>query len=491
MSRIRNKKAALAAAAVLLCFLASLVPIFYVSFFNHPTADDYGYSDLVHSALLGGGGLFGAIRAACSEVGSTYFTWQGTFSAVFLFSLQPGVFSPHLYFLTTFLMVGALSASTVFFCETVFVRWLGCEKNHLVVFAFLILFASIQFVPDRSEAFFWYNGSVYYTFFYSLALLLAALLIRILLAKSARQKVILTVLASFVAFVLGGGNYSTALVTTLLVAFATAAVFRRKNESRWCFFTPLTVLAVSFLVSAAAPGNAVRAAALAGRSLSPAAAVGRSLVCAAGYLRSWSGLPQVALFLSLTPFLYRAAQKCRWRFRRPLAACVLAFCFFASQMAPPFYAMGFAGAGREIDIYYYSYYLLVSFCIFYFCGWLSRRFSQNKPATAIHRILRDKSLAVALTLFVLFLAGCRNFGVTRMTSGDTAFAVRAKTVNAYDAEYRVSLQKLNTEKDVCRISELKTIPDFFKPLKLQSSPDFWVNRQLEHYFGIREVIKKT
>lgn len=490
MNDNRNRRATLAAVTVLICFLASLVPILYVSFFNHPTADDYGYSDLVHSALLGGGGIFGAVRAACSEVQSTYFTWQGTFSAVFLFSFQPGVFSPSLYFLTTFLMIGSLTASTMFFCETVFVRWLGCGKNPMIVFSLLTLFASIQFVPDKAEAFFWYNGSVYYTFFYSLALLMAALLIRILLAKSTRQKVLLTALASFLAFVLGGGNYSTALVTMLLYVFAAAAVFRRKEESRWCFFTPLPILAASFLVSAVAPGNAVRAAALAGRSLSPAEAVGRSLVCAAGYLASWSGLPQVVLFLFLTPFLYRAAQKCRWSFHQPVVASVLAFCFFASQMAPPFYAMGFSGAGREINIYYYSYYWLVSFWIFYFCGWLNRRLPQNKPAAAVKKILRDRSAVAFLTFLVLFLAGCRSFGVTRMTSVDTAIAARLKTVNAYDVEYRDNLQKLNAEKDTCRISELKTVPDFFKPLKLQDSPDFWVNRELERYFGIRQVVKK-
>lgn len=489
MKGIFQKRAGRTAAFILICFFVSLIPIFYVSFFNHPSADDYGYSDLVRSALLGGGGFPGAMRAACSEVVDTYFTWQGTFSAVFLFSLQPAVFSPHLYFLSTFLMIGALTGCTVFFYETVLVRWLGCSKSNWIIVSFLTLFATIQFIPDRSEAFYWYNGSVYYTFFYSLALLLAALLIRILLAQSMRGKIILTVLSCLLSVVIGGGNYTTVFVTTLLYALAAVLVLRRKAIGRWCFLIPLPFLAASFLISATAPGNAVRAVRLAGRSLSPVQAIGRSLLCAFGYFGQWSALPQVVLFLFLTPLLYRAAQKCRWSFRNPLAVCVLAFCFFACQMTPPLYAMGFAGAGREIDVYYDSYYLLVIFCIFYLCGWMNRNFPQNVPADTARKMIHDRFASASLACLVLFLAGCCGLGVHGMTSFDTAAAIRAKTVNRYDAEYCADLQKLETEKDVCRISELRTLPDFFKPLKLQSSPDFWVNQELERYFKIRQVVK--
>ena len=489
MRKLVKGRTNLVAALILVGFLVSLIPILYVSFFDHPVADDYGFSALVHHAFLNGEGFFGVIGAVCSEIKNTYFGWQGTFSAVFLFSLMPAAFSPHLYFLTTFLMVGSLTICTAFFYETVFVKWIGCSKSHWIIVSCLTLFASIQFVPNKVEAFYWYNGSVYYTFFYSLALLLAALLIRILFAQSMRRKIILTVLSSLLAVVIGGGNYTTALVTTIVCILVFIMMGINKVSGKRYFLFPLLFLLASFVINMAAPGNAVRAAAWASRTLSPVKAIGLSLLCGYRYIGQWSALPQVVLFLFLTPLLYRAAQKCRWSFRKPLLVCLLAFCVFCSQITPPMYIEGMPGPGREVDIYYYSYYLLIAFCIFYLCGWVNRKYPESISVEKISNMIHKEFVPVALLFLMLFLSGCYGYKMINMTSVDTAKAAKQKLVNIYNSEYYEDFEKLQKEKNVCKIRELDA-PDFFNPLSITDSPTEWENISIATFFEIRQVIKE-
>jgi len=146
----------------------SVLPILYAGFFSHPVADDYSFSYHVHNAFLNGDSI---LKAVYETVFHNYFTWQGTFSAISIFSLQPGAFSGSFYYLTTFLMIGFLSGSTFFLFETIIRRILKGRLSHTVIISCLTLIMSIQFVPDVEEAFYWFNGSSYYTLFYSFALI--------------------------------------------------------------------------------------------------------------------------------------------------------------------------------------------------------------------------------------------------------------------------------------------------------------------------------
>ena len=150
--------------------LLSLIPIIISSFYSHPLADDFGFSEKVNHVVKNSGGLFDILSASFQQVKDTYLDWQGTYAAIFVFSLQPAAFSEHIYFLTTFVMLTALIASTLFFVNTIF-NILGYDKKIGIIISFVILLLSIHFVVDKKEAFFWWNGSSYYTLFYSFSLL--------------------------------------------------------------------------------------------------------------------------------------------------------------------------------------------------------------------------------------------------------------------------------------------------------------------------------
>ena len=178
-SKILNKRAInIIAIALIIGLLISVLPIIISSFYSHPIADDFGFSEKVNHVVKSGGGLFDILSASFQQVKGTYFGWQGTYAAIFIFSLQPAAFSENLYFLTAIVMLISLIASTMFFIDTIF-SVMGFNKTYGFIISSIILLLSIHFVVNKNEAFFWWNGSSYYTLFYAFSLLLLSLLIRL------------------------------------------------------------------------------------------------------------------------------------------------------------------------------------------------------------------------------------------------------------------------------------------------------------------------
>ena len=95
---------ALALAALAL----SLADIFLLGRYAMPAADDFGYGAPVHFALEAGLGPAGVLGAVWESLRYTYENWQGTFSSVLLFTLQPGAFSEAAYPLTVPVMLAAV-----------------------------------------------------------------------------------------------------------------------------------------------------------------------------------------------------------------------------------------------------------------------------------------------------------------------------------------------------------------------------------------------
>ena len=206
-------KARILAVVLFTAFCLSIIPVLYAGFFCHPLADDFSFSFRVHQALLNGSSVLGAVRETVSEI---YHNWQGTYSAVVLFSLQPGVFSPSSYFMTPFLMLGFLIASTFFLFHTLIRKIMKGKGSHVVILSCLTLIMSIQFVPDKEQTFYWFNGSAFYTLYYSFALVFFSLLMLLRRAESHRSVLFLASVA--LAIIIAGGNYTTALITAELLA---------------------------------------------------------------------------------------------------------------------------------------------------------------------------------------------------------------------------------------------------------------------------------
>ena len=463
--------------------LLSLIPIIISSFYSHPLADDFGFSEKVNHVVKNGGGLFDILSASFQQVKDTYLDWQGTYAAIFVFSLQPAAFSEHIYFLTTFVMLTALIASTLFFVNTIF-NILGYDKKIGIIISFVILLLSIHFVVDKKEAFFWWNGSSYYTLFYSFSLLFFSILIKLYYAEKIIKKVIFLIISLLLAAILGGGNYSTALLTTVILAFVIFLLIKHKKKISLCYVMIFLILITGFVISMIAPGNSVRAATLTGES--PVKAIIHSVFYAVVYIAKWTGLAQLASFSVIGFFAYILTKNSKYKFQYPFIVFVLSVLVFATQLTPPLYAMNSIGSGRQVNIYYYSYYIFMSFNIFYIIGWINQ-----KDIVRIRTKNIQKSFSVCTLLLIIgvFLCGCLNYGLHNITFVDTLLALKNSTPQTYSAEYLDRISQIKNGNTT--ISYIKTVPDFFSPLCIEEDSDFWINKQIARYYDVDKVTLKT
>lgn len=486
VKKLYKNKVTLIALIIAILFVISLLPILSVSFYNHPTADDLGFSAGVHQAAKRGGNLFEILKAAASMTAHEYSSWQGTHAAIFIFALQPGALSENLYFLTTFILLGALIFSTVFLIQTIVVRWLGQKKSHMLLISLVTLFLQIQFVPDIASAFFWFNGASFYTLFYSFAQVLAALLIRIYVTDKKKSRIILTVFSVLLAIIVGGGNYTTGLFCACTMGTALfISVVHKRPESKNLAIVFFAFL-LSFLISTSAPGNAVRAQFF--QQVEPFRAVGMSLSRATELLLQYISASQIIAIVFIMPLIYTAAQKCAWTFKYPIFAIILAFGLFACQLTPLIYATGGLGEGRQQDIYYYSSILMVLFDLFYLSGWVGRKYPNVISSEALKSIFCNHATAILLSFAVLFFIGCRSYHIPNMTSIACLEVKLNGTGKWYDEIVSDNIAKMEATTGVCYVRNVEFVPKVFRDLDISNDKSYWINSSYARYYDCEGVI---
>ena len=154
------------------------------------------------------------------------------------------------------------------------------------------------------------------------------------------------------------------------------------------------------------------------------------------------------------------------------------------------------GSGRQIDIYYYSYYLLIAFSFFYLCGWLYQRMIELNEQSASSRYLgfevlvRKHIWAITIILCVIMGANSYEQGLLNMTSFQTTKAIMDGTLIKYNQEYNAIEDQLESGVDILELSDIETVPPFFSNLGLSEDPEFWINKAIARYYGIESIQKR-
>lgn len=165
--------------ACILALLAVIFPLLMIARYNYPSADDWSYGAAGYNAIKNGEGLFGVLKASLETVRDNYLHWEGRFSNSFLASLQPGIWGEKYYGIVAWLMLGSIIFSEIYFCNSIFCRRPGTPNRWLIIPIIVpSLILQILYCPYPEESFYWYTGSVNYTFVYGLSLILLALFLR-------------------------------------------------------------------------------------------------------------------------------------------------------------------------------------------------------------------------------------------------------------------------------------------------------------------------
>lgn len=485
------------AAALLAVLLLSLIPVVWLAFYAWPAADDFTYAAVTAHAWQQTHSLGAVFDAAWRHSMEIYQTWQGSFFAIFLMCLQPGFLGGEWYFAGVLALLFSFVLASGFLIYTVARRLLGCGRAAAATVALTLVLLSLQFTYDPVESFFWFNGGVYYTFFYSLCAVLFGLLLRAFTGSGWRAGAQYA-LCLPLAFVIGGGSFPPALASLLLLGLATAFfVWRKRPLAAVKAALVLAALALSFFINVLAPGNALRQAA-AGSPNSPVAAILLSLVYGVYAFCNCTTLPVIAGWALLTPLLYRAVARLRFTFPLPLIFAALVYGVFSSQGTPVFYALGTSMPERVINIIYFSCFPFTLLVWAYFLGWLAHRDwwlrFLARVDLAPRAALRRAFFAVVLCVGLAGALGLVRVSKDAATGGmqlsglplsaQAALTLVTGEAQAYHDQLaaRQALYQDEALSDV-RVEPLRSRPYLLFTEDIGEDPAYWVNRSLADFYG--------
>ncbi|MEI3593368.1 MAG: DUF6056 family protein [Lachnospiraceae bacterium] len=374
MKLTERKKMVLIHIAWILALAVILWPLFTIAKYDYPSADDWSFGKYMYRAMQAGEGITGVFHAIYQTLAQN--VWEARFSILILSALQPAAFGEHFYRITPYLMIGSVILSQFLLLRECIAG--QAKENRWLILPIGIPMAILQvlYCPYPEESFYWYNGSVNYTFVYSLSLVLLTLYLEIALRETGKAKrVVLTVLACLLAILVGGNNFSTSVSTMcLLICLQILFLICRKDAFRRTWIVTL-LETLSVLMCVTSPLTATRLNGNFGGSTanSPLMAIWLSLERTFLNIISWTNLKVLLLLVLLIPFLWKAVRKMNYEFRFPGLFTALTFGVYASQATATIYVDGTMGGGRQGAILWYFYVLWMVANVLYWCGWITKR----------------------------------------------------------------------------------------------------------------------
>lgn len=467
-------------------FLISLVPLLYLSQYSHSCADDYSYGLLTHLAWEESHSLFAVLQAACQKVWQNYMTWQGSFAAMFLFTLQPAIFGEEYYWVCSWILSCALIFSTVYLCRVFFGRLLG-KKALGDLFAGLLLLIQFQLMPSPLQGLYWWNGASYYVIFYCLLLVQLGEFLVLLSGGASKLR---TALCCLLGLLLGGGNYVTALLAfEMCLLFLLLAFLLRRSRGNLLLACAVTI--ASFLISVAAPGNAVRQSFFVHSSA--LGAIRSSYHLALVNARAWTRAPLLMASLFMAPFFWQLCREKLPKGLKPLPAAALLFLLFstfASSFTPTEYAMpGYEIPGRILNVCFFLW------CVLFFLA-------EAVGIAAVQYLLsgvKRKELPLlrwgmpALLASMVLCAGVYtghhwHAGEYDYLSATLALrALQDGSAAQFDAETDIRVALLRSGEGSVELAPYSVRPSILLFDDIQEDPTAWRNRIVAQFYGLDQV----
>lgn len=471
---------------LLIIYCLLLFPLLYVAKWNVPCADDYSFGYHVHDVVLNHGSIIDVLRAAVLCAKDAYYNWQGSASAIFLFALMPAAFGEQYYIIVPYLMLLSLSAGIIIFIHSFFSFFSSGKQNNLII-SFPVLIACTQFLPSPVQAFYWYNGSVYYTFFFGISLILYSLIIHVVKPsekkKTTGKQILICILCVITAF----SNYITALSTMILLISLLCLLIIMKNEKWKCLIIPILLYTISFTLNVTAPGLDIRQS-RAPEQIGIFKTIYDSFVLAVTQLSTWNRIPVIALYLLISPLLWKTASESGYSFKFPWLVSLYSYCLSASMNAPTIYGVMEPTPGRVENIRYFAMLILFVINIFYWFGWLSK--NRLKYIGNNHFKL---SVGYLAGIVIIFFVGTINYPSYRITSYSAVQSYKLGQIGMYKHVYNQRLEILEnpeiTDAILREYPRKKPFILFFDDITEHT--DDWRNKAMARYYHKNTVRLRT
>lgn len=487
MNKKQQKIVCIAAIAIL---ILSIIPTLWIGQYLHPFADDYVFGAKVYQTWNETHSFLACIQSAWNVSVTMYHSWQGTYSACFLMALQPGVFGQ--YWLGPIILLFSLIGSTYTLLYMVMRKLLHASWLEYLFVATLFVITTIQFTFSYYDAFYWYNGAMYYTLFYSLSLFLASLLIGYLQATSVARKMAIGMGATVLAIVIGGGNFVSGL--GMGAVLFTSIIVMRIELKHWprFYLAILAIFGIAFAISVFAPGNAYRQVTIDDKPNVIAAffmAIGKGL----GFFADSFNVVKILMLAAIAPVIVRMAIRSRFSFSHPWLCIVVTVLLYSSFFFAHCYAIGTRGSGRVLNIYSHVSLWFICINMFYLSGALIKKAEAKAPlSSAIVEVARAFQQKYAHVLryspYYVIVIIILSVSIKQTMTNRTIALIKKGTVLKFDREMRereLALTADDTRKIALKPLSVKMPSDAFNDITI--CPGYWINQGLARYYGKEEV----
>ena len=477
---------------LLIALIISMVPLLIIAQYNHSSADDFSYGNYVHQTWNQTHNVFEVVKTIGKAVLLFNKTWQGTYSAIVLFMVQPAVWGEQYYFITTYILLAFLLLGIFSF----FRSWIGkkYKRNDIAdIVSCCVSIIFIQMVPMPVESLFWWNGASFYVIWNAVMLVQISRFLAVMHAKkcSALQCVGMSVLGVLLA----GANYITALLTVeITVLFLVYCIYTRSNWKQISIV--LLVTLVGFFISVTAPGNAVRQQQY--ETVHPLLSILESFLYAYRWAVTWTPDMLLLLLLFALPFAIGIQLNTEVKTMRiPLwVKLLLLIGLFTSTFTPTIYSGNVIGPERAQNIRFLLWVIVCFVSEFlvaeHAVNWIRKHNHQTILPDLATWFSAKKIIFLVSALMILgVLSGMRSYYFNKFdcfTSVSAAYSLLTGEAQEYDrvADGRMQLL-LSDEKNVV-LQPFTTRPFLLFFNDITEDPENLGNIAMAEYFG-KETIK--
>lgn len=473
---IKFKK--LLAVGMLISFVFSLVPILKMSFYSRFAADDMIFAIRIKESLENSEGWMKLLSTTVDIVKHYYFIWQGTYVAIPVFSLQPGVFGDDYYFLTTWIMLGCLIFSTSYLLLVVCKKMLNLDIYSTIIVTVVVLSISIQMMPSINQGLYWFNGASFYIIFYSLLLVQVGRLFNIIITKKITIKK--SIINLFILFLIAGGNYITGLLMfQILVLYAIYVFINHRTLFRNSLLLNVWYI-LFFLINVLAPGNSIR------QKHFESQGVVETIIDS--YYASYQSFSKINLLFLLSivfllPFLLEMKKV---NFKVPVSVIIFILLSLYTSTFVPVLKTGYGvGTGRILNIRFFFLVLVIFLIVIVLLN-------KIKEYLEIRKMGKENSIGYILISSILIIFSLSTYINDKYSSGELTSQkiynfIRDGGHLTFDEQYKDRLEKLKSEEKTIILSPIETNEILYPQDDIMMD---WAKPGLEKWYGKKIIVSK-
>lgn len=471
----------------LLALVLALVPLYRLALYAVPRYDDFSYGLNMWKAQRYGYGLRTILTVGYETALGFRYSWQGTYSSIFMMAQMPGALGYEFYFWGPVLLITALVSSVFFMTMVLTAHYLKADVFDRIAFSVIVTLTLTECIYTAQQGFYWYNSGVHYVFMHSLMFVMVAVMVLLSNAKKIWSSAMGCIMLSFLSFACAGANFVTCIQGMLLLAGFMILLILNRSKKVFLYVPGLLVYSAGLWLSFSAPGNANRQAAYQG--FGAARSILYSFRAGAQNLWKFSGPFVLLLMILAVPVILMMVKKTDCRFRHPWLFTLLSYGFYCTGYTSSFYSMGNAGLSRTWIAVSFTFQILLFANEVYWLGYLTHskageRLGRVFGAGVKHYVLYY--LAVLVMLLAAFHFTADKIGA--VSSFGAYYYVHTGEAYAFHQEFLERVRIIEaSDHEIVEVPEYAYKPWFLINKDISEDPGEEENRIMAEYFGVREL----